>query len=250
MIDNHLRSSLAKQAHVWIFHVHPGISNSTLTKYKTIVSSDELCKYHNFRFDEDRYLFLVAHANLRLLLSKYATINPRDWEFERNEYDRPEIARSLKVENLRFNMSHCLGLVAYIVNEDIDGGIDVERTDRTQTDPLHIAQHFFSSLEIHNLKGFDSDEAMRKRFFEYWTLKEAFIKANGLGFSMPIEQFSFHIHKNNSIQINFSNDISLDDPQTWQFLLRYPTANHILAVALKRGCDSDFSIVVRNSEVR
>lgn len=250
MIDNHLRSSLAKQAHVWIFHVHPGISNSTLAKYKTILSSDELCKYHNFRFDKDRYLFLVAHANLRLLLSRYATINPRDWEFERNEYDRPEISQSLKVENLRFNMSHCSGLVAYIVNDEIDGGIDVERTDHTQSDPMQIAQNFFSPIEIHNLKGFDSNEAIRKRFFEYWTLKEAFIKANGLGFSMPIEKFSFHIHKNNSVQINFSNDVLLDDPQTWQFLLRYPTANHVLAVALKRGYDSDFSIVIRNSEVR
>ena len=249
-MNNQLRSSLAKQAHVWIFHVHPWISNSTLTKYKTILSSGELCKYHNFRFDKDRYLFLVAHANLRLLLSRYATINPRDWEFERNEYDRPEIAQSLKLENLRFNMSHCSGLVAYIVNEDIDGGIDVERTDRVQTDPMQIAKRFFSPLEIHNLKGCDSNDAMLKRFFEYWTLKEAFVKANGLGFSMQIEQFSFHIHKDNPIQINFSNNFLLDNPQVWQFLLRYPTANHILAVALKRGYDPDFSIVVRNSEVQ
>lgn len=249
-MNNHLRSSLAKQAHVWIFHVHPGISSSTLTKYKTILSSDELCKYNNFRFDEDRYLFLVAHANLRLLLSRYAAVNPQDWKFERNEYDRPEIAQSLKLENLRFNMSHCSGLVAYIVNEDIDGGIDVERTDRSQTDPMQIAKRFFSPLEINNLKGYDSNDAMRKRFFEYWTLKEAFIKANGLGFSMPIEQFSFHIHEDKPIQINFSNNFLLDGPQVWQFLLRYPTANHILAVALKREYDPDFSIVVRNSEVQ
>ena len=249
-MNNHLRSSLAKQAHVWIFHVHNGILNSTLEKYKKILSSDELCKYHNFCFDKDRYLFLVAHANLRLLLSRYEAINPQDWEFERNEYDRPEIAQSLRLKNLRFNMSHCSGLIAYIVNEDIDGGIDVERTDRAQTNHMQIAKNFFAPIEINNLKGCESNYAMRKRFFEYWTLKESFIKANGLGFSMPIEQFSFHIHKNNPIQINFSNNFLLDDPKLWQFLLRYPTENHILAVALKRGYDSDFSIVVRNSEVQ
>ena len=68
-------------------------------------------------------------------------------------------------------------------------GVDVEDTERSG-ETVEIADQFFSPLEAAALRALPADR-QRARFFDYWTLKEAYIKARGMGLAIPLEQFSF-----------------------------------------------------------
>ena len=90
-------------------------------------------------------------------------------------------------------------------------------------------------------------EALRPaRFFSYWTLKEAYVKARGLGLSLPLEAVSFDVGGGD---IAVTIDPSLhDDGRDWQFEQWTPTERHIVAVAI-RGGGIGPARVVRHSAV-
>ena len=70
-------------------------------------------------------------------------------------------------------------------------------------------------------------------FFDYWTLKEAYIKARGAGLAIPLDLFSFRFDGRGRISVSFDPRLG-DDPERWQFALYRPTGGHVLAVALER----------------
>ena len=92
-----------------------------------------------------------------------------------------------KPANINFNVSHSgeHGLIAVAAEGRL--GVDVEeRTDRRDLDGL-IA----TMLGPHEQAMLRSASSSRKRhlFFEFWAVKEALIKAVGLGLSLDMSRF-------------------------------------------------------------
>jgi 4'-phosphopantetheinyl transferase len=242
-VTEHQRQALKKEAHVWLTRTDHVTISSAPDRYADILSAEEMQRYQRFIFDRDKHLFLVAHATLRVVLSKYENVPPEEWQFERNVYGRPEVAKSMGLSGLRFNLSHAHGLVACVVSDHMDCGVDVERTDRVD-DPMSMARRFFSPREVGALQAPQTNETTRNRFFEYWTLKEAYVKAVGKGFSIPLDKFSFVVDKGKRIHVVFHTDMK-DDADAWQFVLRYPSRHHILAVALRKNHPVDLPVILR-----
>ncbi len=71
-------------------------------------------------------------------------------------------------------------------------GVDVEHCARTVS-PLELAPTVFAEAELARLAAETDAAAQRERFFAYWTLKEAYIKARGLGLALPLKSFSFRV---------------------------------------------------------
>jgi 4'-phosphopantetheinyl transferase len=117
---------------------------------------------------------------------------------------------------------------------DSSVGIDAEHHGR-RIDALAIAEQFLSPDEYSALSMLgDSDR--RRRFFEYWTLKEAYVKANGLGMSMDLSTFTFDIKDDGSgISLRSTN---VAEPGFWTFRLLKPGPNHTVAVAVRCSADS------------
>jgi 4'-phosphopantetheinyl transferase len=111
-------------------------------------------------------------------------------------------------------------------------GVDVESVER-KTDALEIAKRCFAASEFKRLRAV-TEQQRRERFFCYWTLKESYAKARGLGLSLPLEQLSFELDGGPRIGVSFEPELR-DDPTRWSFALVRPSALHRLAVAAGIG---------------
>jgi len=229
------------EIHLWQVNPDKITQPELLNKYKNLLSDDETKKQQRYKFSHDRHDALITRAFVRDLLSYYAEVAPNDWRFDKGEKDKPEIINPPLP--LRFNLSHTKGLIICAVTLEDDIGCDVENTTRSN-DVLSIANRFFSPSETKELFSLPNDQ-QRHRFFDYWTLKESYIKAWGLGLAIPLKDFSFTIidklvEKSTPFTIKKAISLSfaqhrVDNADRWRNWLLYPNDNaeHRIAIALK-----------------
>lgn len=222
---------LEDEVHVWTAIPAETRDPAQLADYRSWLSDEELERQGRFKKSSDRHLFLVAHGFVRSTLSRYLDIAPADWKFAIGEYGRPEIDHP-GAPPLRFNLSHTVDRVVCGVTLAIDCGVDVEQSRRI-AEPLKLAQRFFAPREREELAA-RTGEDLVVRFFQYWTLKEAYIKARGLGLQIPLDEFAFEIAGDDEIGIHFEASID-DQPECWQFDNWQPTPDHQVSVALRIG---------------
>ena len=202
-----------------------------LDSYKALMSIDEHERMLRLVFDRDRRAFLITRALVRTMLSRYAAVKPTDWRFIENVHGRPEILdRPSGTPDLRFNISHTDGLIACAVTIGREVGVDVEHIGRH----LHydVPGRFFAPDEVTDLRNLPVED-QQKVFFDYWTLKEAYIKARGFGLALPLGDFAFKLNPPGPPAITFEPSLD-DDPSTWQFMQDWPTPQHRLGLAVRR----------------
>ena len=194
--------------------------------YLSAFDADELNTYANFRFAKDRHTYLVAHALLRGALSRYAGSEPGEWAFRRNANNKPFILKPEHAGDLQFNLSHTQGMVAVAITRMGQVGIDVECLNRDNTS-LDIAMEILSEDEY---SDFIQHKENYKRLLDYWTLKEAFVKATGLGLTSGLKNHAFDLSEPNEPKIRFltPNQYSSRD---WKFWQNYLHHEYLLAVA-------------------
>ncbi len=231
------------EVHLWIVLTKEINLNNTalISAYKALMTPEELAKSERFHFEKDRHQHIITRALVRTTLSRYANIDPTKWRFTKNQYGRPEIINS--TQSLRFNLSHTDGLIACAVVVKQDIGVDVENLKRKADSIDDIANRFFSDKEVQDLNTVPESQK-RERFFDYWTLKESYIKARGMGLSLPLNQFSFHLRDNQPLRISFAPQQLQDDPNRWQFWLLQPTLQHKLAISLC-NLGTKFRLIIR-----
>lgn len=227
--------------HIDLVHTADADALANLDAYRAFLSEDEHARMARFVFDRDRRAFLLTRALVRTMLSRYASIAPTGWRFIANAHGRPEILdRPAGVPDLRFNLSHTEGLIACAVTIGREVGVDVEHINRHLTHD--VAGRHFAPREVSDLKRLPEDE-QRRVFFDYWTLKEAYIKARGFGLALPLGDFAFTLNPPKPPRISFEPSLD-DDPETWQFLQGWPTPQHRLGLAVRRD-GSDLPVRIR-----
>jgi len=232
------------EVHVWTAVPEEITDPRLLADYEALESEDERERRLRLRFERDRHERLVSVALLRTTLARYADVEAGAWVFARNEHGRPDPVPGQGDPPLRFNLSHARGRVACAVTVDRAIGVDVEWVER-RGNPVEIADRYFAASEVRDLRAC-STARRRERFFEYWTLKESYIKARGLGLRIPLRQFAFHLDEAAPIRISFGPEIA-DDARDWQFALSRPGPAHVLAVGVERGRRDDLAIVMRST---
>jgi 4'-phosphopantetheinyl transferase len=202
-----------------------------LDSYRPLLSQDENDRMARLIFERDRQSFLLTRALVRTTLSRYASIAPADWQFMANVHGRPEILeRPPGAPDLRFNISHTDGLIACAVTIGREVGVDVEHIHRRLTHD--VAGRFFAPAEVTDLRRLPAEDQERV-FFDYWTLKEAYIKARGFGLALPLGDFAFKLQPPATPTIAFEPSLD-DDESTWQFMQEWPTPQHRLGLAVRR----------------
>ncbi len=230
--------------HIWMAAPDEIRTPNLLQEYHALMNAAERRKHDRYRFEKHRHACLVTRALVRTTLSRYCPeVEPAAWQFIEVGNGRPEPAPGLTRRPLRFNLSHTDGLIACAVTLSRTIGVDVESLDR-RGETVAIADRYFAPAEIRALRA-QPTQRQRERFFSYWTLKESYIKARGLGLAIPLDQFAFSLDEPGPIRISFDSQLA-DDPNVWQFALERPTPRHMLAVGIERGEGPDLDIRIRS----
>ena len=189
----------AQTVHLW-WATDRGLDSNTLKQlYLQQLTQEEQVRYQRFMFQKDSDLYLLTRALCRKVLSTYVETPPESWRFESNDYGKPAISHPDAGKYLEFNLTNTPGLVACMVSDRYHVGVDAEAFDRKST-TLDIAKRFFSKREFAELQTHPA-ESLTRRFFHYWTLKEAYIKVRGMGMSIPLADFSMIENADNGIEV-------------------------------------------------
>jgi 4'-phosphopantetheinyl transferase len=204
----------------------------------TCLDAEEKARAARFVFERDRIIHVVAHGLVRSVLARYTGEPAAAQKFSVTSYGRPELIQRDGADRLRFNLSHTHGLVACAVTRRRDIGLDVESTTRPA--PIEIAERVFSSAELATF-GPLSDSQRDDHFYALWTLKEAYIKARGLGLALSLQSFSVDPKPDGRASLQVEAPPA--EPNGWT-LRHWRLAAHRMALAVQ-GEREPAPIVVR-----
>jgi len=229
--------------HLWYVATDKIGDARLLDRYREMLSAEETAQQQRFARQRDRHRYLVTRALVRTVLSRYASCDPREWVFQTNDYGKPSIARPA-VPALHFNLSHTGDIVVCAVGRHEELGVDVESVQR-RTRALKLARHFFAPAEVAVLER-TGDEDLQATFFDFWTLKEAYIKARGKGLSIPLRQFAFDLAPDRAPVISMDRHCE-DTPAGWQFIQLDLPGGYRVALAARLPSAAAFSLRLRET---
>ena len=219
---------------VAVFYAQCGVlTPGLLDSYWALLSEAERQRNQRYRFQRDRNRDLLARALTRCVLAGFMSATPVELAFEAGEHGKPgfdflSMDGMEEWQSLAFNLSHAGDWVVLAVTRTRLVGVDIEASDR-DNDVLQIADRYFFGRELEELQSFPAPE-QRSRFFDYWTLKEAYMKARGEGISLGLDKFGFRLRDPGAITIALDDSLE-DNPRRWQFALSTPVPDYRLAIA-------------------
>lgn len=242
------------ETHFWYVLPNEVKSESLLSQYLELLSPCEKENVFSMRGDELKKGSLLARALVRTTIARYqinSQVSPRSLKFRRNVHGKPEVewqhSDDWHPPPLHFNISHTSSLVACGVTIGLPIGIDVEdKQRRIKNNILSFARRYFTQHEVEALTSISDPEVQRQEFIKLWTLKEAYVKALGRGFSdSPFSTFTirfraetsgnFHVSGNSNFE---ASDIVVDDPtnpaNNWQFALLELAGSHYAAICTEK----------------
>jgi 4'-phosphopantetheinyl transferase len=148
----------------------------TLPAERLNLPPDEAARIARFRQAQDRHERAAAHGLLRHLLGRWLGRDPADIVLARDAGGRPFLSG---VPGLDLNLSHGAGWVAVGLSTAGRIGVDVEGAARP-VDWDGIAPVFLHPAELAAYRSLPAG-ARPRQALEYWSVKEACLKATGEG---------------------------------------------------------------------
>lgn len=106
----------------------------------------------------------------------------------RGEHGKPSLA---EFPEIKYNMSHANGIAVCLLS-DKECGVDCEGVRPYRP---NVVKRSFSESEKLMIENADENER-DLLFFRLWTLKEAYVKAIGIGISYPLNTVEFSFSEN------------------------------------------------------
>ena len=208
----------------WHAHVDQVFADpAVVVQGRSTLNDADRERFDRYHAERDRRMFLLGRLMSRRLVGEALGVPPEQWEWRTGTHGRPEIASPSTP--IRFNLAHSAGLVVCALANAREVGVDVEDLRRPPIDERMI-RRYLSPLEADDVEA--QGEHWRHRFLHYWTLKEAYLKALGLGISVPLREISFALEP--EVRITFHGSLA-DTSTSWVFQLLQPTDQHLVAIA-------------------
>ncbi len=161
------------------------------TAYLRILNSEETERAARLRAGQVRMQFLAGRSSVRTLLGAHLGIAPEEVPIVAAEYGKPELSTPYS-GRIHFNLAHSRSTVLIALSLTGPIGIDIEYLDR-KTEVEEVARHSLTQHETSLMLSIDDIPARSRFFFERWTRKEAVVKADGRGLSLPLTSFEIPV---------------------------------------------------------
>lgn len=215
---------LSHQVDIW--RISLDLMPDSVKLFESTLSADEAERAARFHFEVDKNRFIVAHGALRNILSRYLQNNSAELNFSLNQYGKPTLVNS----TLEFNLSHSGEFALVAVTQGRKVGVDVERIRQGISSHV-IAQQYFSKAEVAELQSLPLEQR-ESAFFICWTRKEAYIKAQGLGLSLPLESFDVSLTPGHPAILRATRPDPKESAR-WRFLSLDVDSNYAGAIAVE-----------------
>lgn len=231
------------EAHLWYTFVHTPEGEALAEAAWGWMSPEERARHDRYHFEKNRKEYRATRALARLSLARYLGASPDALRFDATAHGKPFLVSH--ETDLNFNLSNTDGLVVCLLARRYPLGVDVEPLDR-QVDARGVADRFFAPTEVRDLLALPEARHQR-RFLGYWTLKEAYIKACGLGLAIPLDHFAYEVDGEERVcGIQFVPERE-DRPEVWQFDQFELGERHLVGLAIRRGEDQNARVLLRKA---
>lgn len=204
-----------------------------LAALEALLAPEERARAARFRPQGAHDRFVAAHGQLRLLLAAALGARPAALRFVAGPWGKPELAPPWDAAGLRFNLSHSGQLALLGLGSCPALGVDLEKL-RPQARAQDLAARYFAAAERADLAAAAGGDAEALTFFNCWTRKEAFVKAQGLGLAWPLDSFAVACRPGETAGLTWSRE-GADALAPWSLAavdLRH--ADYVGAVAWRR----------------
>ena len=203
-------------------------SDALEERYRLLLSEDERQRASRFYRAIDRKHFVVARGTLRRLLAGRLKCDAGAIRFAYGEHGKPALAGDSS--QLSFNVSHSHGWALYGISDGAPIGVDIEKI-RPGICETTIPEQFFSEQECATLRSLPL-EVQAEAFFNCWTRKEAFVKANGMGLSYDLGDFDVSLDPRDPAALLAIRGDPLEAAR-WTMHSFVPMAGFVAAVAVR-----------------
>lgn len=166
-----------------------------------LVQEEERARILRFRFVLDRKRALAGRLLMRRRIAGAFGVDAASIELQRSALGKPLLAAPAP-GRFSFNLSHHGDWVVLLSHPERVVGVDVVKVEMprgtaTVASFFHTMRASFTPEEWAAIRGGRPDEAQGmtelRRFYQHWSLKEAYIKAIGQGIGFGLQRVSFHL---------------------------------------------------------
>ncbi len=100
-------------------------------------------------------------------------------------------------DGLYFNISHSGNITICAISDQCEIGVDIELIKEIQID------HYKEQMTQNEWKSISNSKDTNFAFFDYWTQKEAVLKAHGSGMNISLKSFEIKKHSTRIINDDF-----------------------------------------------
>ncbi len=166
------------------------ISDSDYKKYFSLMSAEKQIRIKKFKFSDDKKRSIAGEMLVKEYISETYGLSAESTNISIGANGKPYIENS----PVYFNISHSGDMVVCAFDKN-PIGIDVEKIKNID---LKIGKRVFCDKELQYLFGhsapFDftktADKEILIRFFELWTVKEAYLKFKGIGIAIDLKNLN------------------------------------------------------------
>lgn len=170
------------EVHVWIIRWQQLVT--WLLSKVQILHDEEISSVKKFRVYEDRMRSLTGKIVSKILLAHYTGIPQSQIKMSIGYFGKPYFSSANCSKHIDYNISHSKEFVLLAFTNYKSIGADVEAVKEIDNNST-IARHCFTHEENLNIL-----HGNHKSFFRYWTAKESYVKALGVGLNKDMHSFS------------------------------------------------------------
>lgn len=142
------------------------------------LSGEESARLPEYRFREAAERYVVTRSLVRIVLSEHLGVLPREIRVSRTDTGKPVIT-----DGVHFNVSHSGDLILMAVSASRPVGVDVERKREVERVDALVARWLTEAERTELARLTSRGATVSDAFLRVWSLKEARLKALGVGIS-------------------------------------------------------------------